>query len=360
MKKHKTIIITACFFCVVFRGYTQTGIKGTIINAEQIDSIALVNPFNKQSLPLEKVSLGKKGSFEFKYKPSEIGFYYISFLNGKMILVVLRPNGSGQVEIDASTGLITKVTDSEQNLLLKSFYEMSAGYDKRQKDLEMENKPIEQKQSEGRLIEQERWQAIQKLLLKNTTNYASAALIDHLSIDDFLIVHDSVLTTLIKKYPDDGFVKTRYHQTLVPAKKLAIGYPAPEITLQDTAGNSFSLSSLKGKVVLIDFWAAWCRPCRMENPNMVRLYNTYKKYGFDILGVSLDNNRENWLRAIQTDGLVWHQVSDLKGWQSAAGQLYGVVSIPFTVLVDKNGNIIAKGLRGETLEQKLKELLLEQ
>jgi len=129
--------------------------------------------------------------------------------------------------------------------------------------------------------------------------------------------------------------------------------------MTDPDGKLFSLSSLRGKVVLIDFWAAWCRPCRMENPNVVRIYNAYKDYGFDVLGVSLDQNRDAWLKAIEADKLTWHHVSDLKYWQSAAAQLYGVGSIPFTVLLDRDGKIVAKNLRGEELERKVKELLMQ-
>ena len=362
MRNYITIIITACFLCVFENGYAQTGLKGTIFNADLKDSIALYNPFNRQNPPqaLEKIALGKKGAFEFTYKPADIGFYFVGLPNGKSILVVLKPNGSGQMEIDAATGIITKVTGSEENMLLKSCQDLFVDYEKKHKQLETTDKPALQKQSEKQLIEAERLQAVQNLLLKNTNNYASAALIEYLSVDDFMLVHDSVLTALIKKYPESGIVKAKY-QEVEKSKKLAIGYPAPEITLQDTAGNLFSLSSLKGKVVLIDFWASWCRPCRVENPNKVRLYQAYSKDGFDILSVSLDNNRENWLRAIQADGLTWHHVSDLKYWQSAAWAIYGGpnMGIPYTVLVDRNGNIIAKGLRGDALENKIKEALLK-
>ena len=360
MKKYKVVIIAISFLCIHFECFTQTGIKGTVFNANPSDSIALFNPFNRQAPPLEKSVLGKKGAFEFKYQPSEIGFYFIGLSTGKTILIVLKPGNNGQVEIDASTGMITKVTDSEQNSLLKSFTEMYADYDKKQAAIDQAaDKAPELKNLEKQLVERDRFQAIQNLLVKNTNNYASAALIEYLPMDNFLTVHDTVLTTLIKKYPENPIIKAKY-QELEPAKKLAVGYPAPEITLEDTAGNMFSLSSLKGKVVLIDFWASWCKPCRDENPKMVRLYQEYNKYGFEILGVSLDQSKANWVRAIQADGLNWNQISDLKGWQSAAGATYGVRSIPFTVLVDKNGNVIAKGLRGEALEHKVKEILLRQ
>lgn len=133
---------------------------------------------------------------------------------------------------------------------------------------------------------------------------------------------------------------------------------APEITMKDPQGNERSLSDLRGKYVLVDFWASWCGPCRKENPNVVRLYNKYKDKGFDIFSVSLDKDAEAWKRAIKADNLVWeNHVSDLKYWQSSVVQNYKIQGIPFTVLLDKNGEIIAKGLRGQALENKLKQLL---
>ena len=121
-------------------------------------------------------------------------------------------------------------------------------------------------------------------------------------------------------------------------------------------GKIMDLSSLRGKYVLIDFWASWCGPCRKENPNVVRMYNKYKEKGFDILGVSLDNNKDKWKAAIAKDKLTWHHISDLKGWSSALAKPYGVRGIPYTVLVNREGVIIAKKLRGAALEAKLKEL----
>ncbi len=138
----------------------------------------------------------------------------------------------------------------------------------------------------------------------------------------------------------------------------AIGSQAPDITLNDVDGKSLPLTSLKGKVVLVDFWASWCRPCRRENPNVVKAYAKYKSKGFEVYSVSLDKTKDKWLAAIKQDNLTWDaHVSDLQGWRSAAAAEYGVSSIPQTFLLDKDGKIIAKNLRGIALERKLEELL---
>jgi len=136
-----------------------------------------------------------------------------------------------------------------------------------------------------------------------------------------------------------------------------IGSLAPDFTLNTPEGTPLALSSLRGKIVLVDFWASWCKPCRQENPNVVKVYAQYKDKGFDIIGVSLDRDKAAWLKAIADDQLAWHHISDLKFWQNEAAVKYGVQSIPFTLLLDKDGKILAKNLRGDDLAKKLAELL---
>jgi len=164
----------------------------------------------------------------------------------------------------------------------------------------------------------------------------------------------SKLDTTVHSSPDYKFLADR----VAVMQKVAIGQPALDFALNDPAGTPVAISSFKGKYLLIDFWASWCGPCRKENPNVVKLYNDFNDKGFEIIGVSFDDDRGKWLKAIDDDKLTWPHVSDLQGWGCEAGKLYAVNSIPATVLLNREGVIIAKNLRGDALRKKLEELLL--
>lgn len=165
-----------------------------------------------------------------------------------------------------------------------------------------------------------------------------------------------ITEVFLQEYPTEQYPKDV--ATLIPhTGEVMIGDVAPEINLPNFNGENVSLSSLRGKVVLIDFWASWCGPCRGENPNVVRLYHQYKDKGFTVYSVSLDASKEAWLKAVQKDGLAWEShVSELKRWDSSAARTYKVQGIPATFLIDENGVVIGKNLRGEALEQKLMQL----
>ena len=161
----------------------------------------------------------------------------------------------------------------------------------------------------------------------------------------------------VKEYKGENSQIAAFLNNKVKAMaSFTVGGEAPDFAQNSPEGKTISLSSLRGKVVLIDFWASWCGPCRKENPHVKKLYSQYKDKGFDILGVSLDKTKSRWTAAIAKDGLPWHQVSDLKGWKNEVALQYGVTSIPQTVLVDKEGKIIARNLRGPALDKKLAEI----
>ena len=163
-----------------------------------------------------------------------------------------------------------------------------------------------------------------------------------------------LLPASTRKYPS----AVAFKELIEIAKKTGVGKYAMNFTQNDTLGNPFSLSSLKGKYVLVDFWASWCGPCRKENPNVVKVFNQFKDKGFTVLGVSLDrpNAKDKWMKAIHDDNLTWTQVSDLKYWDNEVAKLYGINAIPQNLLIDPHGKIIAKNLRGEDLEDKLGEI----
>ncbi len=203
-------------------------------------------------------------------------------------------------------------------------------------------------------------QILQNLIKQNKDDIAVLMFLDNFPREKYAALHNEVVKALYAKYPNHQLVKERYAIETSPATATSVGAIAPDLAFPDPDGNIRKLSDLRGKVVLLDFWASWCRPCRGENPHVVAMYQKYHDKGFEVFSVSLDRDKESWKRAIAADGLVWpNHVSDLKYWSSEAARTYGVSSIPSTFLLDQNGRIIAKNLRGEALTNALKQLFGE-
>ena len=210
---------------------------------------------------------------------------------------------------------------------------------------------------------------------ENEGHPATLAALEQLNIEKYSAAYKSVLKSLATSFSDSDYyvmLKKKYDASTTartipnqpPPKKTnrkngqyAAGDEALDIVMADPEGNIRKLSDLRGKVVLLDFWASWCGPCRRENPNVVKAYEKYNSQGFEVFSVSLDNNADRWKQAIEQDGLVWpYHVCDMKKWRNAASQAYGISSIPYTMLIGRDGIIIRTQLRGPALEEELEKL----
>jgi peroxiredoxin len=205
-------------------------------------------------------------------------------------------------------------------------------------------------------VQADRAEYMRRFVDTNTDQFVALQALPFLNPDADLDRFKKVFSALNAKYPKNGWVVNlglRVEQLTF----LAIGTPAPDFSVLTPDDKPIGLKDFKGKYVLVDFWASWCKPCRMENPNVIAAYNKFKGKGFTVFGVSLDQNKDAWKNAIKDDGLVWQHGSDLKYWDSAPAKLYNVTSIPYNVLLDKEGKILAKNLHGPELEVKLAEVL---
>jgi peroxiredoxin len=376
--KQSIFIFSIAFFSLQVQAQQlapkEFSVNGKVKNGAKGEKVILSRSAgNGASTKLDSTQLTADGSFALKGVENDRGSFFTLNIADRQKVVLLVEGGEkfnvladGTPRDAKGNGGNAEITGSKNmdyyaqiDQLMKAFAakvtvwneEYAAAEEKK------DTKKIQEVQASFAKADQERLSVIKKLLPEMGTS-----LVALFTANNFL--NPDTDLEILKKLADD-YEKVEPTPTLAKGfigqvKRVAgvsIGQQAPDFTLNSPEGKPVALSSLRGKFVLIDFWASWCGPCRMENPNVVRMYDKFKDKGFDIYGVSLDDNEKAWKTAIERDKLKWLHGSELKKWNSGVAQAYGVNAIPATFLIDKDGKIIAKNLRGPALESKLTELL---
>lgn len=362
-------------------------VHGTIENGKGKE--LLLNMLGaKQMEPIDTVTVAEDGSFKFTGKTKNPEFFAVGFLNSNEFITLVVDSVSN-IEIKTDTANFAKdytVSGSEGSLGLQNLNKQMEktmtkidslsqiyrenmgkdGFDSIQARIDAEYKQVieDHKKFSKNFIDNNLKSLASLIALSQRVGPQSPVL----TLQEDEEYFNKVDETLFALYPNSQAVKS-LHDYLEKVKRqkeaaaggggggIKVGAEAPDISQPTPDGKELALSSLRGNYVLLDFWAAWCKPCRIENPNLVKNYNKYKGKGFTIYQVSLDQTKEQWEKAIKDDNLgAWHHVSDLKYWNSAPAKKYGVRSIPANYLLDPDGKIIASNLRGESLGSKLKEI----
>ncbi|WP_131537149.1 TlpA disulfide reductase family protein [Pedobacter nototheniae] len=344
-------------------------IDGTFQNPGAEKKVFLFGMKSSNMVAIDSTNLSEKGEFKFIRKTPSVDFFRVSIGNHEFMLIA--KNGDNiKLEADlADKTLAYKISGanevdklSELNALRNNFAKQVEGI---QKDFDA--KVAAQPQNRAAILDAMRPQyesyikqlnnSVLKFAADNKGTLASFYAMNTLSPQDYeaeLVKFSDEIKDQIKGNATvDTFVKQM--QLL---KTVQVGQPAPTFTMNTADGKPVNLTDYKGKYVLLDFWASWCQPCRQENPNVVKVYNKFKAKNFDILGISLDTDKAAWLGAIKADGLAWQHVSELKDFNGTTVKKYQVQAIPSSFLIDPNGKIVAKNLRGEELDAFLSKTLL--
>jgi peroxiredoxin len=373
------LLIPFVFFVALLSACSNKEHKFTVVG--HVENMPAQNIFLEELNPVSDVIIidsahsDEKGNFELTGTAPEPGLYRLRFDENQFILLSVTDKGTIKVKGEwntlsnytvsgspASEGLKNFLVNVREHL--RDFNTMSVVLDSLQAKGNDSILTVAQKDLQNMNFEFTRY--IEQY--SDTTQYLPNALfavqmLNPAAESQYL---QTFTQTLPRRFPNSKLVKdfnTKVDKMLASMsqqqapKGVEVGAAAPEIVLPTADGKEVTLSSLRGKYVLVDFWASWCGPCRGENPNVVAAYSKFKDKNFTILGVSLDNDKDKWQQAVKKDNLSWTHVSDLKGWESVAARDYAVEAIPANFLVDPTGKIIARDLRGEDLQSKLSEVL---
>lgn len=367
MKKTALVLIvtTTFFACKNNENNGAFKVTGHIENATS-DKIYLEEmPFAaEKSIVIDSATL-KNGKFELNGIAHQEGLYALSLLQGPRIMLV-NDSKNIDVKLDVNRFKEYEVKGSKATVSLKElFTNYESQYIKVKKAYNTLDSLQEHNASDSALTIQklQRNNEMEKLntLLTNfvTTTESPAACLQALVMSTRTMPLEELQALALKavaKFKDNENVQ-KFNTMLKGNQYPLLNQQAPDFTLNTPEGKPVSLSSFKGKYVLVDFWASWCKPCRMENPTVVAAYNKYKDKNFTVFGVSLDSDKKDWEEAIEKDQLTWTHVSDLLQWETPLVELYKFDGIPFNVLIDPSGKIIATGLRGDNLEKELAKIL---